>query len=139
MDEGKLTARAGQIEFLDDLYDLPVGQRFALISCKNPYRWKVFGFGIQLVGRRGQPKLFWCSFRDLGRRFDLLGSKLGKARSNQGRFTLSPEARALLVPCPAEQMAAHPVGTAVGDVRNDGPDLFLPLSGGESSTHLFEP
>ena len=49
------------------------------------------------------------------------------------------ELRPLLVPCPAERMAAHPVGLAVGDMRNDGPDLVLPVSSPESSARLFEP
>ncbi len=49
------------------------------------------------------------------------------------------ELRPLLVPCPAEGMAAHPVGQAVGDVRNDGPELVLPLSGNEASACLLEP
>jgi putative SOS response-associated peptidase YedK len=33
----------------------------------------------------------------------------------------------LLVPCPAGGMEAHPVGPAVGDVRQDGPQLIEPV------------
>lgn len=76
IDEEKVAARMGQLEFLNDLYDLPMGQSFSLISFKNPYRWKVFGFGIRLVGRHGQPKLFWCSYRAIRRRLDELGPKM---------------------------------------------------------------
>ncbi|WP_243382359.1 hypothetical protein [Geothrix alkalitolerans] len=75
-DKEKVVARMGKLEFLEDLYDLPMGQCFSLISCKNPYRWKIFGFGIRLVGRHGQPKLFWCSYREMSRRFDQLSSKM---------------------------------------------------------------
>ena len=38
------------------------------------------------------------------------------------------EVQPLLVPLPADRMAAHPVGKAVGNTRNDGPDLILPLT-----------
>jgi putative SOS response-associated peptidase YedK len=34
----------------------------------------------------------------------------------------------LLAPYPAELMAMHPIGPAVGNVRNDGPELILPLA-----------
>ena len=37
------------------------------------------------------------------------------------------ELRPLLVPCPAEEMTAHPVSLAVGDARNDGPELITPV------------
>ena len=43
----------------------------------------------------------------------------------------SSQARVLLpwlVPCPADLMAAHPVGSAVGNPRNDGPELILPVN-----------
>lgn len=33
----------------------------------------------------------------------------------------------LLVPYPAVRMAVHPVGAAVGNVENDGPELILPV------------
>ncbi len=36
--------------------------------------------------------------------------------------------QALLVPYPAELMAAHPVSAAVGNVRNDGPELIEPVA-----------
>ena len=38
------------------------------------------------------------------------------------------EVQPLLVPFPAEQMLAHPVGKAVGNIRNDGPELILALA-----------
>lgn len=75
VDEEKLATRVGQLEFLDGLYDLPLGQCFSLISCKPRRRWKIFGFGIRLMGPDGQPKLFWCSNRDLGKRIQKLGPK----------------------------------------------------------------
>ena len=34
----------------------------------------------------------------------------------------------LLVPCASDLMSAHPVGNAVGNVRNEGPELMLPLA-----------
>jgi putative SOS response-associated peptidase YedK len=34
----------------------------------------------------------------------------------------------LLKPFPAEQMEAYPVGTAVGNVRNDEPGLLTPIA-----------
>ncbi|WP_243321956.1 SOS response-associated peptidase [Geothrix sp. SG200] len=37
------------------------------------------------------------------------------------------ELRPLLAPFPADQMAAHPVGSDVGDVRNDRPELIVPI------------
>lgn len=38
------------------------------------------------------------------------------------------ELQPLLVPCSADLMAAHPVGKAVGNPRNDGPELMLPVT-----------
>jgi putative SOS response-associated peptidase YedK len=38
------------------------------------------------------------------------------------------ELRGLLAPYPAEGLDAHPVGTAVGNIRNDGPELIEPLA-----------
>lgn len=38
------------------------------------------------------------------------------------------ELRPLLVPAPVEDMAAYPVGSAVGNPRHDGPELILPLA-----------
>ena len=38
------------------------------------------------------------------------------------------EVQPLLVPYPAELMAAHPVSPDVGNVRNDGPELILPVA-----------
>jgi putative SOS response-associated peptidase YedK len=34
----------------------------------------------------------------------------------------------LLRPCPPERIALHPVGAAVGNVKNDGPELVAPTS-----------
>ena len=41
------------------------------------------------------------------------------------------EVQGLLVPYPAELMDAYPVGTAVGNTRNEGPGLIRPLSQSE--------
>jgi putative SOS response-associated peptidase YedK len=38
------------------------------------------------------------------------------------------EVQPLLVPHPADLMAAHPVSSAVSNVRNDGAELILPLA-----------
>lgn len=38
------------------------------------------------------------------------------------------EVHPLLVPYPEDLMAAHPVSQAVGNVRNDSPDLILPVA-----------
>jgi putative SOS response-associated peptidase YedK len=38
------------------------------------------------------------------------------------------EVQPLLVPYPDELMEAYPVGPAVGNVRNDGPELILPVA-----------
>jgi putative SOS response-associated peptidase YedK len=38
------------------------------------------------------------------------------------------ELRGLLTPYPASLMDAYPVGTAVGNIRNDGPELIRPLA-----------
>jgi putative SOS response-associated peptidase YedK len=37
------------------------------------------------------------------------------------------EVKPLLVPYSSELMAAHPVGKAIGNTRNDGPELILPV------------
>jgi putative SOS response-associated peptidase YedK len=42
-------------------------------------------------------------------------------------LTAAPGSEALLRPYPAERMEAYPVGTAVGNVRNQGPELIEPL------------
>ena len=41
--------------------------------------------------------------------------------------TLPGDLQALLRPCPDDWIEAHEVGPAVGNVRNDGPELILPL------------
>jgi putative SOS response-associated peptidase YedK len=47
-----------------------------------------------------------------------------------GETEASPDERlALLSPYPAELMRAYPIGPAVGNVRNDTPDLLDPLAG----------
>ena len=47
-----------------------------------------------------------------------------------GEAEASPEElHALLSPYPAELMRVHPVGAAVGNVRNDEPGLLAPLAG----------
>ncbi len=33
----------------------------------------------------------------------------------------------MLIPCPDDRLTAHPVGRAVGNVRNEGPELILPV------------
>ena len=38
-------------------------------------------------------------------------------------------AESLLRPCPAEEMEAYPVSATVGNPRNDGPELIVPLTG----------
>lgn len=38
------------------------------------------------------------------------------------------EVQPLLVPFPSDQMSAHPVSPAVGNVRNGGPELILPVA-----------
>jgi putative SOS response-associated peptidase YedK len=38
------------------------------------------------------------------------------------------EVQSLLVPYPADLMVAHPVSSAVGNVRNNGPELILPVA-----------
>ena len=35
--------------------------------------------------------------------------------------------QALVRPCPEAELAVHPVGTAVGNVRNEGANLIQPL------------
>jgi putative SOS response-associated peptidase YedK len=42
--------------------------------------------------------------------------------------TQTREVQPLLVPYPAELMSAHPVSSAVGNPRNDSPDLILPVA-----------
>jgi putative SOS response-associated peptidase YedK len=39
-----------------------------------------------------------------------------------------PALHDLLRPCPPERIAFHPVGAAVGNVRNDGPGLVAPAA-----------
>jgi len=41
-------------------------------------------------------------------------------------LTPAPALHELLRPCPPERVAYHPVGAAVGNVRNDGPELVAP-------------
>ena len=43
-------------------------------------------------------------------------------------LTLPPALHDLLRPCPPEWIALHPVGAAVGNVRNDGPELVVPAA-----------
>jgi putative SOS response-associated peptidase YedK len=43
-------------------------------------------------------------------------------------LTPPPALHELLRPCPADRMAYHAVGAAVGNVRNDGPELVAPVA-----------
>jgi putative SOS response-associated peptidase YedK len=43
-------------------------------------------------------------------------------------LTPQPALHELLRPCPPERIALHPVGAAVGNVRNDGPGLVAPAA-----------
>jgi len=43
-------------------------------------------------------------------------------------LTPPPALHELLRPCPPERVALHPVGAAVGIVRNDAPELVAPLA-----------
>jgi putative SOS response-associated peptidase YedK len=43
-------------------------------------------------------------------------------------LTPSPALHELLRPCPPDRVALHPVGAAVGNVRNDGPGLVVPAA-----------
>ena len=42
--------------------------------------------------------------------------------------TPPPALHELLRPCLPERVALHPVGAAVGNVRNDGPELVAPAA-----------
>jgi putative SOS response-associated peptidase YedK len=33
----------------------------------------------------------------------------------------------MLIPCPDDRLTAQPVGRAVGNVRNEGPELIVPV------------
>jgi hypothetical protein len=65
VDPARLAANMGKLEFLDDLFDLPYGQAFSLISLKKRNRPKIFGIGFRLSGPEGSPKLYWCSNKQL--------------------------------------------------------------------------
>lgn len=41
--------------------------------------------------------------------------------------TVPDQAQALIQPCPEAMLAAYPVSTAVGNVRNDRPELIRPV------------
>ena len=43
-------------------------------------------------------------------------------------LTPPPALHELLRPCPADQIALHPVAPLVGNVRNDGPELAAPAA-----------
>ena len=43
-------------------------------------------------------------------------------------WTPAPALHELLRPCPAGRIAYHAVGAAVGNVRNDGPELVAPAA-----------
>jgi putative SOS response-associated peptidase YedK len=43
-------------------------------------------------------------------------------------WTPTPALHEPLRPCPPERIGLLPVGTAVGNVRNDGPDLVAPAA-----------
>jgi putative SOS response-associated peptidase YedK len=40
------------------------------------------------------------------------------------------ELRALLRPYPAEPIRAYPIGQRIGNVKNDGPELIVPMAAG---------
>jgi putative SOS response-associated peptidase YedK len=44
-------------------------------------------------------------------------------------MTPPPALHELLRPCPPERVALRPVGAAVGNVRNDGPELVAAITG----------
>ncbi len=75
VDESKVRACMGRLEYLDDLLDLPLGQCFSLISDKGRFHLKIIGFGIRLAGRNGRPRLFWCSNKDFNEQMKALASR----------------------------------------------------------------
>lgn len=65
VDEEKLLKRMGQLDYLEDLLDLPDGRAFSVITYKNAYAFKPIGFGIKVTDSKGRPRLLWCSNRRL--------------------------------------------------------------------------
>lgn len=60
LDESKVLDRLGKLEYLDDLYDLPNGQGFSLISFRHRRRPRIIGFGFKISDAHGRPRLIWC-------------------------------------------------------------------------------
>ena len=60
LDESKILDRLGKLEFLDDLYDLPNGQGFSLISFRPRRRPRIIGFGFKRSDAHGRSRLIWC-------------------------------------------------------------------------------
>ena len=85
VDESKLLTRLGKLEKLHDLFDLPSGQCFSLISIRSKHRARIIGFGFKLCRADGRSRLLWCSDRRFHREMRaLFGRFFSRFSSSQG-------------------------------------------------------
>jgi len=90
IDQEKIISRAKIPEFLEDLYELPDGETFTLISCKNATHQKMIGVGFKFTTPAGQPRLVWFNNRRLFDEIERLGTLLQDKATKYGTFHVSP-------------------------------------------------
>lgn len=86
IDQDKIASRAKIPEFLEDLYELPDGETFTLISCKNATRQKMIGVGFKFTTPAGQPRLVWFNNRRLFDEIERLGALFQDGAARYGTF-----------------------------------------------------
>ena len=86
VDHEKLIARARAPEFPDELYELPDGHCFTLITCKNPREPRPIGLGFKFTDAARRPRLVWVKNRRAMAAAKRLGSLLRNAAVKYGKF-----------------------------------------------------
>lgn len=90
VDPERLADRVWVPEFLDDLYDLPDGQTFTLLSCRkqrnHQRNHRVLGFGFKFTDGIGRPRLVWVPKRRVSQAFKGVEGLLERAARKYGTF-----------------------------------------------------
>ena len=86
VDPEKLAARAWAPEFLDDLYELPDGQMFTLVSCEDAGKPRMIGIGFKFTDPIRRRRLLWLNNRRAAEAFKRIGTLLRDAAARYGTF-----------------------------------------------------
>jgi hypothetical protein len=85
VDQERFTARLWAPEYLEDLYELPDGQTFMVLSRKKQRVRRMLGVGFKFTDGAG-PRLVWLPRRRVGQMFKVVGALLEQAAAKYGTF-----------------------------------------------------